>query len=61
MGSVGGLIANEVSKGKISPSGLGYLFTHDSRLYKSGPKNGILFQLGQKFIGLGGDQEGVKS
>ena len=60
-GSVGGLIANEVSKGKISSSGLGYLFTHDSRLYKSGPKNGVLFQLGQKFIGFGGDQEGVKS
>ena len=60
-GSVGGLIANEVSKGKMSSSGLGYLFTHDSRLYKSGPKNGVLFQLGQKFIGFGGDQEGVKS
>ena len=40
---------------------LGLSFTHDSRLYKSGPKNGILFQLGQKFIGLGGDQEGIKS
>lgn len=60
-GSVGGLIANEVSEGKKSSSGLGYLFTHDSRLYKSGPKNGFLFQLGQKFIGLGGDQEGVSS
>ena len=60
-GSVGGLIADEVSEGNKSSSGLGYMFTHDSRLYKTGPKNGFLFQLGQKFIGLGGDQEGVKS
>ena len=60
-GSVGGLIADEVSEGNKSSSGLGYMFTHDSRLYKTGPKNGFLFQLGQKIIGLGGDQEGVKS
>ena len=45
-GSVGGLINNEVAKGKSSSSAFGYLFTHDTRLYKSGPKNGLLFQVG---------------
>ena len=58
---VGSLITNEVNEGKITSSRIGYVFTHDTRLYKLGPKNGILFNLGQEFIGLGGDKTGLRT
>ena len=58
---VGSIITNEVNEGKITSSRIGYVFTHDTRLYKLGPKNGILFNLGQEFIGLGGDKTGLRT
>ncbi len=58
---VGSIITNEVNEGKVTSSRIGYVFTHDTRLYKLGPKNGILFNLGQEFIGLGGDKTGLKT
>ena len=60
-GTVGSIITNEVDKGKLTSSGLGYLYTNDTRLYKIGPKNGSLVQIGQQFLGLGGDNRGIKS
>ena len=60
-GNVGSVISGEINSGKYSVSGLGYAFKHDTRLYKSGPENGALFQIEQKFLGLGGDKSGIKS
>ena len=60
-GTVGSIINSEVGKGKITSSSLGYLYTNDTRLYKIGPKNGSLLQIGQQFLGLGGDNRGIKS
>ncbi len=58
---VGSIITNEVNEGKITSSHIGYVFTHDTRLYKLGPKNGVLFNLGQDFIGVGGDKTGLRT
>tara|TARA_A200000113_G_scaffold225337_1_gene245858 strand:+ start:1663 stop:3963 length:2301 start_codon:yes stop_codon:yes gene_type:complete len=60
-GTVGSIINSEVGKGKVTSSGLGYLYTNDTRLYKIGPKNGSLLQIGQQFLGLGADNRGIKS
>ena len=58
---IGSLITSEVNEGKVTSSSIGYVFSHDTRLYKIGPKNGVLFNLGQEFIGLGGDKSGLKT
>ena len=60
-GSVGGLIANEVSKGKNILVEAWVIFLRMIAGFISLVPKMVLFQLGQKFIGLGGDQEGVKS
>ena len=60
-GNVGSLISDEVNEGKITSSSIGYLYSHDTRLFKSGPKNGFVFKLGQDLIGLGGDKSGLKT
>ena len=58
---VGSIITEEVNEGKVTSSRIGYVFSYDTRLYKIGPKNGVLFNLGQEFIGLGGDKTGLKT
>ena len=58
---VGSIITDEVNEGKITSSSVGYQFMHDTRLYKMGPKNGVLFNLGQELIGLGGDKTGLRT
>ena len=60
-GNVGSLITDEVNEGRITSSSIGYLYSHDTRLFKSGPKNGFVFKLGQELTGLGGDKSGLKT
>ena len=55
-GDVGSIITNEVNEGEVISSSVGYVFSHDTRLYKSNYGNGIIFKLGQQFTGLGGDK-----
>jgi outer membrane protein insertion porin family len=55
-GDVGSIITNEVNEGEVISSSVGYVFSHDTRLYKSNSGNGIIFKLGQQFTGLGGDK-----
>ena len=58
---IGTLITSEVNEGKVTSSRLGYLYSHDKRLYKVGSKNGVLLNFGQDFTGLGGDKTGIKT
>ena len=58
---IGSIITNEVNEGKVTESSIGYVFSHDTRLYKLGPPNGIVFNLGQELIGLGGDKTGIRT
>ena len=60
-GSVGSIITNEVNEGEVLSSSVGYVFSHDTRLYKTGSRNGVIFKLGQKFTGLGGDKTAMKT
>ena len=60
-GGVGSIITNEVNEGEVISSSVGYVFSHDTRLYKSGSDNGVVFKLGQQFTGLGGDKTGMKT
>ena len=59
--NVGAIITNEVNEGEVVSSSIGYVFSHDSRLYKSGSKNGFILKLGQQFTGLGGDKTALKT
>ena len=59
--NVGTIITNEVNEGEVVSSSIGYVFSHDTRLYKSGSKNGFIFKLGQQFTGLGGDKTALKT
>ncbi len=60
-GSVGSIITNEVNEGEVLSSSVGYVFSHDTRLYKTGSRNGVMFKLGQNFTGLGGDKTAMKT
>ena len=60
-GDVGSIITNEVNEGEVVSSSIGYVFSHDTRLYKSGLKTGVVFKLGQQFTGLGGDKTAMKT
>ena len=59
--NVGTIITNEVNEGEVISSSVGYVFSHDTRLYKSGSRNGFIFKLGQQFTGLGGDKTALKT
>ena len=60
-GDVGSIITNEVNEGEVISSSVGYVFSHDTRIYKSGSDNGVVFKLGQQFTGLGGDKTALKT
>ena len=60
-GLVGAIITNEVNQGKVTTSSFGYELTADTRLYQLGQKNGFLIKVGQQFLGLGGDNAGLKT
>ena len=47
--------------GKLSTSRIGYRYTYDSRRSGLNPNAGILFQFGQDFAGLGGDNEYIRT
>ena len=55
-GDVSSIITNEVNEGEITSSSIGYVFSHDSRLFKNDSQHGLTFRLGQQITGLGGDK-----
>ncbi|MCZ4366753.1 outer membrane protein assembly factor BamA [Sulfitobacter dubius] len=54
-------IANEIAEGALFSSSLGYTYTYDTRRTGLDPTQGILFEFGQDFAGLGGDNEFIKT
>ena len=59
--NVGSIITNEVNEGEITSSSIGFVFSHDTRPLKGSYEDGVIYRLGQQFIGLGGDKTGLKT
>ncbi len=57
----GPIISSEIDSGERYASSLGYRYTYDSRRTGLNPNAGVLFEIGQDFAGLGGDNEFVKT
>ncbi|UOA14637.1 MULTISPECIES: outer membrane protein assembly factor BamA [Sulfitobacter] len=54
-------IANEIDAGALFSSSVGYTYTYDTRRTGLDPTQGILFEFGQDFAGLGGDNKFIKT
>jgi len=54
-------IANEIGAGALFSSSVGYTYTYDTRRTGLDPTQGVLFEFGQDFAGLGGDNEFIKT
>ena len=59
--AVSGIIKDEIKKGDVLNSSIGYRYTYDSRRKGLNTNSGILFQLGQEIGGFGGDNTFVKT
>ena len=59
--AVSGIIKDEIKKGDVLNSSIGYRYTYDSRRKGLSTNSGILFQLGQEIGGFGGDNTFVKT
>lgn len=57
----GPIIAGEIAADKQFSSALGYEYTYDTRRGGLDPTQGVLFQFGQDFAGLGGDSKYIKT
>ncbi|MEP1538273.1 MAG: outer membrane protein assembly factor BamA [Paracoccaceae bacterium] len=57
----GDIINEEVGRGSLSSSSLGYTYSYDSRRNGLNPDAGWLFEFSQDFGGIGGDNEFLKS
>ncbi len=56
-----GILQNEIDRGDLWTSAVGYDFSYDTRRTGLDPKSGILLSFGQEFAGLGGDNEYIKT
>ncbi|WP_394402143.1 outer membrane protein assembly factor BamA [Sulfitobacter sp. 1A15299] len=54
-------IQNEIDAGALFSSSVGYTYTYDTRRSGLDPTQGVLFEFGQDFAGLGGDNEYIKT
>ncbi|MFG6563353.1 outer membrane protein assembly factor BamA [Sulfitobacter sp. 1A13421] len=54
-------IASEIAEGALFSSSVGYTYTYDTRRSGLDPTQGVLFEFGQDFAGLGGDNEYIKT
>ncbi|KZY53647.1 outer membrane protein assembly factor BamA [Sulfitobacter sp. HI0054] len=54
-------IASEIAEGALFSSSIGYTYTYDTRRSGLDPTQGVLFEFGQDFAGLGGDNEYIKT
>ena len=57
----GALIQQEIAQGKRANSSVGYKFVYDSRTTGIDPTAGYLFEFGQDFAGLGGDNTFIRT
>jgi outer membrane protein insertion porin family len=54
-------VTNEIGIGSLASTGLGYTYSFDSRLSGLNPNAGVLFEFGQDFAGLAGDNEYIRT
>ena len=54
-------IQNEIDAGALFSSSVGYTYTYDTRRTGLDPTQGMLFEFGQDFAGLGGDNSFIKT
>lgn len=54
-------IAGDIASGAQTSSSVGYQYTYDTRIAGLDPTSGILFQFGQDFAGLGGDNQYIRT
>ncbi|NUH64096.1 outer membrane protein assembly factor BamA [Sulfitobacter sp. S0837] len=54
-------IQNEINAGALFSSSIGYTYTYDTRRTGLDPTQGMLFEFGQDFAGLGGDNKFIKT
>ncbi len=59
--SNGVVIGNEIAAGALVSSSLGYVFTYDTRTSGIDTNSGYLFEFGQDFAGVGGDNSFVRT
>lgn len=57
----GSLIDNEIARGQIWKSAVGYTYRYDTRRRGLDPNRGVLLEFGQEFGGLGGDYTYVET
>jgi outer membrane protein insertion porin family len=57
----GVVIGNEIGVGEQWTSSIGYVYSYDSRRVGLNPNAGYLFEFGQDFAGIGGDNEYVRT
>lgn len=57
----GAVISREIAAGDLANSSLGYRYTFDSRRSGVDPTSGYLFEFGQDFAGVGGDNTFIRS
>lgn len=59
--TVGSIITNEIARGDILTSSLGYVYTYDTRTTGIDPNKGLLLEFSQDFAGIGGDTQFVRT
>lgn len=59
--NVGSIITNEVNEGEITSSSIGFVYSYDTRPQKGSVEDGVIYRVGQEFMGLGGDKTGLKT
>lgn len=57
----GTVIGDDIAAGSQITSSVGYLYSYDTRRVGLDPTAGVLFQFGQDFAGLGGDNTYIKT
>ncbi|MDW4497737.1 outer membrane protein assembly factor BamA [Sulfitobacter sp. D35] len=57
----GPIIQREIDRGRLDSSAIGYVYTYDTRFTGLNPNAGVLFEFGQDFAGIGGDDEFIKT
>ena len=57
----GPIIAREIAEGKRQSNSIGYRYTYDSRTTGLDPNAGYLFEIGQDFAGIGGDNTFIRT
>ena len=59
--SAGPLVVSEIAQGDVLNAGVGYTYTWDTRRGGLDPNRVLVFEFGQKFAGLGGDNTYIRS